>query len=134
MMLVTGKRDQTLRGFENSVGQGWWDGFKYASRADVFEAYRLRNRCPRGMVKRSYQSMQAVRRPSMRMRGNLAGSGTVLTQDGAGYHDHSMSCYQLYYGCAGNSSLVSCEWDGGHDIMKGEPSAAYAFFAEHPRI
>jgi len=142
MMLVTGKQDQTLRGFENSVGNGWWDGFKYASRADVFEAYRVHNRCPREMVKRSYNTMQAVRRPSMRMRGGLVGSGTVLMQDGAevrsadahaGYHEHSMSCYQLYYGCAGNSSLVSCEWDGGHDIMQGEPSAAYAFFAEHPR-
>lgn len=133
MMLVTGKQDHTLRGFENSVGHRWWDGFKYASRADVFEAYRVRNRCPREMVKRSYQSMRALRRPSMRMRGNLAGSGAVLMQDGAGYQGHSMSCYELYYGCADNSSLVSCEWDGGHDIMQGEPSAAYDFFAQHPR-
>ncbi|CAK0834595.1 unnamed protein product [Prorocentrum cordatum] len=140
MMLVTGKQDHTLRGLENSMGQGWWDGFKYASKADVFEAYRVRNRCPRDMAKKSYISMRAVRRPSTRMRGGLAGGGTALTQnvsdvrsEDAGYHEHSMSCHQLYYGCAGNSSLVSCEWDGGHDIMQGEPSAAYDFFARHPR-
>jgi poly(3-hydroxybutyrate) depolymerase len=141
MMLVTGESDRTIQGFKDSVGQDWWDGFKYASRSEVFEDYRLRNGCPANMDSKFYMTMGAVDRLQ---RGHGQDDGSAFVQDGssgssresgeAAYRQHSMSCHQLYYGCAGNSSLVSCEWDGAHDIMKGEPSAAYAFFAEHPRI
>lgn len=126
MMLVSGENDTTIRGFENSVGQDWWDGFRYASRSEVFEAYRVRNGCPAAMARKFYATMGAVDHG-----GSLVQAGSA---SGGLYGQHSMSCHQLYYGCAGNSSLVSCEWDGAHDIMKGEPSVAYAFFAEHPRI
>merc|ERR1719401_1669484 len=48
MLLVTGKEDHVIRGLDTSLGADWWDGFRYASRAQVVAEYRRYNRCVGG--------------------------------------------------------------------------------------
>merc|ERR1719401_3135616 len=126
MLLVTGKEDHVIRGLDRSLGADWWDGFRFASRAQVVAEYRRYNRCVGGSAL-MYRPARAVRFRDHRARYLKLGRA-----DSAVYN-RKMECVEEGYDCAGNVSIVTCSWEGGHDIMMGEPKFIYEFFASHQR-
>mmetsp|Transcript_178095 Transcript_178095/g.570824 ORF Transcript_178095/g.570824 Transcript_178095/m.570824 type:complete len:444 (+) Transcript_178095:45-1376(+) len=82
-----------------------WDGWLYADRIDVMELYKQHNGC--------------------------TNSGTRLRFPQ--YASQNLVCTERGYDCNGGTSVLDCEFDGGHDTTSDEFQIAWLFFIEHPK-
>jgi len=108
MMLISGRNDRTIPLETPPAGTNWWDGFLYASVDATTAAYKDYNGCQN------------------------SGSRSYPTE----YTASGMSCTEEGYQCSGDVSVVSCLFDGGHDVntatgsdsLQDEPQLAWSFF------
>jgi poly(3-hydroxybutyrate) depolymerase len=144
MMLVGGRHDGRIRSVEYESNASWWerympyeddepqawDGYMYANTDDVFEAYRVHNRCPATPQPKGWSTigvLNSLDPPPSTTGPNLCAYGNEQGM--------KVDCVTLFHdGCLGNTSLVSCQWDGCHDILIGNPVNIYQWFSENARV